>query len=165
MFGFGKKSTSVSVDLQAPFAGEVVEVTEVPDPVFAGKMLGEGFAVIPLADAPSVTVCAPAAGHLGTLFKTGHAFAVTTAEGLDILVHIGLDTVELKGEGFTALAAQGDEVTAGQPIIEVDLALLREKGKNPITPVVMSNKKQVAGVEVTTGGTDAGVAVATVTLS
>lgn len=164
MFGFGKKSPT-TVDLQSPFAGEVVAVTDVPDPVFSGKMLGEGFAVIPLIDAPSVTVCAPAAGRLATLFKTGHAFAVTTAEGLDILVHIGLDTVELKGEGFRPLVAQGEDVSAGQPIIEVDLALLRERGKNPITPVVMSNKKQVAGVDISTGEVAASAAVATVTLA
>lgn len=163
MFGFGKKSTSV--DLQAPFAGEAVPVTEVPDPVFSGKMLGEGYAVIPRDDAPSLTVCAPAAGTLTTVFKTGHAFAVATAEGLDVLVHIGLDTVELKGEGFTVLTAQGQTVAAGQPVIEVDLSLLREKGRNPVTPVVMSNKKQVGSISLATGQVAQGDVTATVTLA
>ncbi|GAB3699826.1 PTS glucose transporter subunit IIA [Corynebacterium nasicanis] len=163
MFGFGRKSTTV--DLGSPFAGEVIPVTEVEDPVFAGKMVGDGFAVRPRADAPVVTVCAPAAGELVTVFKTGHAFALRTPEGLEVLVHIGLDTVELKGEGFTTLAAQGETVAAGQPIVEVDLALLRERGRNPVTPVVMSNRKQVASVEVITGFMDSGTISATVTLA
>ena len=93
------------------------------------------------------------------------AFAVTTAEGLDVLVHIGLDTVELKGEGFTVLAAQGQTVAAGQPVIEVDLSLLREKGRNPVTPVVMSNKKQVGSISLATGQVAQGDVTATVTLA
>ena len=163
MFGFGKKK--VTVELQAPFAGQVATIADVPDPAFSGKMLGDGFAVAPQSTSGSLLVCAPATGTLQMVFKTGHAFSVKTTEGLDVLVHIGLDTVELKGEGFTVLTQQGETVTAGQPIIEVDLALLKQKGKNVITPVVLSEKSQVAEVHAITGAVSQGDTVATVTMA
>lgn len=163
MFGFGKKK--VTVALHAPFAGQAAPIANVPDPAFSGKMLGDGFAVAPSSSDGTLVVCAPAAGTLSMVFKTGHAFSVTTPEGLDVLVHVGLDTVELKGEGFTPLASQGDTVTAGQPIIEVDLPLLKAKGKNTITPVVLSNKDQVGSVQLTTGSVDVDSVVATVTMA
>lgn len=161
---FGRKSRP-TVDIHAPFDGEVIPVNDVPDPVFAGKMVGDGVALIPLLDADSVTVCAPVAGELTTLFKTGHAFAVVSEEGLEVLVHIGLDTVELKGEGFRVLAAQGDRVTVGQPIIEVDVDLLRRRELNPVTPVVMSKRAQVDHVDVVAGSASVGAHVATVTMA
>ncbi|EPD68635.1 PTS system, N-acetylglucosamine-specific IIBC component [Corynebacterium pyruviciproducens ATCC BAA-1742] len=155
----------VTVELQAPFAGQAATIADVPDPTFSGKMLGDGFAVAPQSTSGSLLVCAPAAGTLQMVFKTGHAFSVKTTEGLDVLVHIGLDTVELKGEGFTVLTQQGEQVTAGQPIIEVDLARLKQKGKNLITPVVLSEKSQVAEVHAITGAVSQGDTVATVTMA
>lgn len=150
MFGFGKKK----IEFVAPFAGTVVPVSEVPDPMFAGKMLGDGYAVIPHDDADQLAVVAPADGTLVKVFKTGHAFSMKTAEGVEVLVHIGLETVELKGQGFTILQESGS-VTAGTPLVEVDLAAVREAGLNPITIVVFTKKGQIADVAVKAGATGA----------
>lgn len=158
MFGLGKKKET----LLAPFAGAVVGVDQVPDPVFSQKMLGDGFAVVPAADAGTVDVVAPCAGRLAKVFNTGHAFALVSDQGLEVLVHIGLETVEMKGEGFEALAATGDHVDAGQPVIRADVAAIRADGRDPITPVVCTKAKQVAKLVVSDG--DAGPA-ATVTLN
>ncbi len=161
MFGFGAKK----VDLVAPFAGEVVTIGQVPDPVFAQRMLGDGFAVIPAADQTSVEVGAPVDGELTQVFGTRHAFAIKAASGLEVLVHIGLDTVELGGEGFEALVEAGANVSAGQPIIRVDLAALRSAGRNPITPVVCTEADQVGSLKASTGPATAGAKVCQVTLA
>lgn len=161
MFGFGK----TRVDLQAPFAGRIIPVSEVPDPVFSQGMVGDGFAVVPDDAAEVIEVCAPADGTLAKVFKTRHAFALATADGLEVLVHIGLDTVELKGEGFEALSDTGDLITAGQPIMRVDAAALRTAGVSLITPVVMTNKKQVGSLKVSTGPAAVGDTAATVTMA
>lgn len=160
MFGRKKK-----VEVAAPFAGTVVPVTEVPDPVFSQKMLGDGFAVIPAEDAGTIEVGAAVAGTLVKVFGTCHAFALKTDAGVEVLVHIGLETVELAGEGFTALAATGDTVTAGQPVIRMDAAAIRAGGRNPITPVVFTKSGQVADVTLTEGDTAAGATVCTAKLT
>ena len=142
---------AADVDVRAPFAGEVVELSQVPDASFAQGMVGEGFAVMPDA-VDAFDVCAPVDGTITMVFKTRHAFGMKTADGLDLLIHIGIDTVELKGEGFTALAKKGDTVTAGTPIIAVEAQKLRERGVNLITPVVCPTAKQVAGVDIAREG-------------
>lgn len=139
------------IDVRAPFAGDVVELSQVPDASFAQGMVGEGFAVMPDA-VDAFDVCAPVDGTITMIFKTRHAFGMKTADGLDLLIHIGIDTVELKGEGFTALAKKGDTVTAGTPIIAVEASKLRERGVNLITPVVCPTAKQVAGVDIAREG-------------
>ena len=139
------------IDVRAPFAGDVVELSQVPDASFAQGMVGEGFAVMPDA-IDAFDVCAPVDGTITMIFKTRHAFGMQTADGLDLLIHIGIDTVELKGEGFTALAKKGDTVTAGTPIIAVEASKLRERGVNLITPVVCPTAKQVAGVDIAREG-------------
>ncbi|MCK6161603.1 N-acetylglucosamine-specific PTS transporter subunit IIBC [Corynebacterium simulans] len=142
---------AAGVDVRAPFAGDVVELAQVPDASFAQGMVGEGFAVMPDA-VDAFDVCAPVNGTITMIFKTRHAFGMKTADGLDLLIHIGIDTVELKGEGFTALAKKGDTVTAGTPIIAVEASKLRERGVNLITPVVCPTAKQVAGVDIAREG-------------
>lgn len=139
------------VEVRAPFAGDVVELSQVPDASFAQGMVGEGFAVMPDA-VDAFDVCAPVDGTITMVFKTRHAFGMKTADGLDLLIHIGIDTVELKGEGFTALAKKGDTVTAGTPIIAVEAQKLRERGVNLITPVVCPTAQQVAGVDIAREG-------------
>ena len=143
--------SAADVDVRAPFAGDVVELSQVPDASFAQGMVGEGFAVMPDA-VDAFDVCAPVDGTITMIFKTRHAFGMKTADGLDLLIHIGIDTVELKGEGFTALAKKGDTVTAGTPIIAVEASKLRERGVNLITPVVCPTAKQVAGVSIAREG-------------
>ncbi|OFP27210.1 MULTISPECIES: N-acetylglucosamine-specific PTS transporter subunit IIBC [Corynebacterium] len=142
---------AADVDVRAPFAGDVVELSQVPDASFAQGMVGEGFAVMPDA-VDAFDVCAPVDGTITMVFKTRHAFGMQTADGLDLLIHIGIDTVELKGEGFTALAKKGDTVSAGTPIIAVEASKLRERGVNLITPVVCPTAKQVAGVDIAREG-------------
>lgn len=156
MLGFGRKKFHLAV----PFEGRVVPVDEVPDPVFAQRMLGDGFAVVPPEGAGVVDVCAPVAGTLVKVFSTLHAFALKSDEGVEVLVHIGLETVELKGEGFEALAATGDRVEAGQPVIRVDVAAVRAGGRDPITPVVLTRKGQVTDLSVKAGDARAAAAVA-----
>ncbi|MEO5304245.1 N-acetylglucosamine-specific PTS transporter subunit IIBC [Corynebacterium sp. c25Ua_47] len=149
----GVKSVNgeTDVDVRAPFAGDVVELSQVPDASFAQGMVGEGFAVMPDA-VDAFDVCAPVDGTITMIFKTRHAFGMKTADGLDLLIHIGIDTVELKGEGFTALAKKGDTVSAGTPIIAVEASKLRERGVNLITPVVCPTAKQVTGVDIAREG-------------
>ena len=142
---------AAGIDVRTPFAGDVVELSQVPDASFAQGMVGEGFAVMPDA-VDAFDVCAPVDGTITMIFKTRHAFGMKTADGLDLLIHIGIDTVELKGEGFTALAKKGDTVTAGTPIIAVEASKLRERGVNLITPVVCPTAKQVAGVDIAREG-------------
>lgn len=161
LFGLGKKRLQV----RAPFAGDIVRLEEVADPVFSGGMLGPGFALVPPPDAALLTVAAPVAGKLVKVFKTGHAFAIVTDAGVEVLVHIGLDTVARKGAGFEALAATGDRVAAGAPVIRVDAADIRAAGCDLVTPVVFTKRGQVAEVAPASGPIGAGEVVCTVTLA
>jgi glucose-specific phosphotransferase system IIA component len=120
--------------------------------------MGDGFAVDPSVGA----FASPVAGTIILLAETLHAFAVRTPDGLDVLVHIGIDTVTLKGAGFTAKAATGDEVTAGQVIVEADLAALAGQVPSMITPVIITTKDAALG-DLDTGA-GAGRPVLTVTL-
>ena len=161
MFGFGKKKVSIT----APLPGRVIPVTAVPDPVFAQRMLGDGFAIEPDADAGAVEVCAPVSGKLAKVFDTLHAFALVADSGLEVFVHIGMDTVELKGEGFEKLTSTGETVAAGQPIVRVDVSRIRASGRDPITPVVFTKTAQVASLDVAEGPAHGGGKVCTVTLT
>lgn len=119
----------------APFAGRGAALTEVPDPVFAQGMVGPGAAVVPDDDAEQLSVLAPVTG---TVMKAmPHAVALVTETGLGVLVHIGIDTVQLKGEGFEVLVEKKQTVTAGQEMLRVDAASVRAKGYNLISPVVV----------------------------
>jgi len=131
MFGLFKKEGA----LVAPISGKTVDITTVPDAVFAEKMAGDGLAIDPTGD----TVVAPADGELTMLFGTKHAFGMTLDKGVQILVHIGLDTVSLNGEGFTALKNQGDMVKKGEPIVKIDRELIQGKGLSLITPVIFTD--------------------------
>ena len=133
---FGKKETRVYADsdIVAPVTGSVVKNADIPDPVFAQEMLGKTFAIKPFGN----KAVAPANGTLEVMFPTGHAFAVRMADGTGIMVHVGIDTVNLKGKGFKVLARQGDTVKAGQPVVRIDPELIRELGYNPITMLIIS---------------------------
>lgn len=129
---FGKKKEEVQLeavnvsdaDIVAMADGEMIDVSTVSDPVFAQKMMGESTAFTYAED--KVVLCAPANGTLSVLFPTGHAYGITTNEGVELLVHCGINTVEANGKGFRLLSKkQGDTVKAGDPIVEVDLKTLR----------------------------------------
>jgi len=144
MFGLFKKKGEV---LLPAMKGEVVGLDQVPDAVFSQRMLGDGYAVIPSEG----VVIAPVSGVVVQIFPTNHAFGIVTDSGLEVLVHIGIDTVEMKGEGFKRLVEVDTKVTAGTPIIEVDLALVKLKAKSAITPVVITNKEKVKSLKVNFG--------------
>jgi PTS system D-glucosamine-specific IIC component len=131
----GEAGKTCTIKVVSPVTGEVRPITAVPDPVFSEKMMGDGFCVIPRDG----KIVAPVSGELVNLFPTLHAFGIRTPEGLEVLVHVGLDTVKLQGEGFRALVKQGDTVKAGQQILDVDLAAIREKVPSLATPVVFTN--------------------------
>jgi glucose-specific phosphotransferase system IIA component len=116
----------------APLDGRVVDLEDVPDEVFAQKMAGDGVAIDP---AGSVAV-APVSGTLAKLFPGGHAFGLVCGDGVELIVHIGLDTIELRGEGFENIASEGQVVQAGTPIVRFDRAAIERKGKVILSPVV-----------------------------
>lgn len=117
----------------APMSGRVVPIEEVRDPVFAEKMIGDGLAIEPVEGSG----VAPVAGKLVVFHSAGHAFAIEADGGIAVLVHVGLDTVNLKGRGFTRLAEAGDPVTAGQELVRFDLDAIRTEGLSPLSPVVL----------------------------
>ncbi len=122
------------VEVLSPFTGSVIAIENVPDPVFAEKMLGEGVAVEPTDG----LALAPMDGKLVVLHSSGHAFAVQAENSpVTVLVHIGLDTVKLKGKGFRLRAKVGDMVKAGQPVIEFDLPVIAGAGYSAISPVIL----------------------------
>ena len=125
--------TEHCLDVLAPCSGRIIDITEVPDDVFAGKMMGDGMAV--WQEKPQV--CAPVDGIISMVADTKHAFGITTPEGLDILVHVGLETVELQGEGFEQIRQQGEEVKAGDVILSVDLDVMKDKGIEMVVPVLL----------------------------
>lgn len=129
---------SGSEPIYAPVSGEMVPLKNVPDPVFSQGMMGEGVAIKPVDG----IFVAPVAGEIVQLGETKHAYGIRTPLGEEILVHIGLDTVALKGEGFTAHVKSGDRVSAGQTIITADLSLIREKAKSDITSIVVTNSME-----------------------
>ena len=116
----------------APVPGRVVKMADVPDPVFAASLVGPGAAVDPIRSRHRAV--APVGGRIVKLHP--HAFVVVTQDGRGVLVHLGIDTVQLKGEGFTLLAAEGDEVAAGAPVVEWDPAAVEAGGRSPLCPVV-----------------------------
>ncbi len=137
----GKKKEII---LSAPMTGTLMAVEAIPDQVFSAKMLGDGFAIAP----ETGEVLSPCAGKVTQIFPTSHAIGIETPEGLEILIHIGIDTVELKGEGFTRLVQAGDTVEAGTPLLSVELEKLTGHGKSLVTPVIITNMDKVESIRV-----------------
>jgi PTS system D-glucosamine-specific IIA component/PTS system glucose-specific IIA component len=123
----------------APISGKTMDLKNVPDPVFADKLTGDGLAIIADGD----YVLAPCDGIITLFFTTKHAFAITADNGIQVLVHVGLDTVILDGRGFTALHITGDRVLTGTPILKLDRPFIKAKGMNLITPVLIVNYEKV----------------------
>ena len=141
------------MEVLAPVSGEAVPLGEVPDEVFAEGMAGEGGAIVPGASGEAV---APVSGALVKLFEGGHAFGIETDEGVELIVHVGLDTIEMRGNGFEKLATEGDRVEAGQPIVRFDLDEIRNSGYDPVTPVVVTNAEDHTVSNLRTGEVSAG---------
>ncbi|HCR3022184.1 TPA: PTS transporter subunit EIIC [Serratia marcescens] len=134
--------------LVAPVTGEVVALEQVPDEAFASKAVGDGLAIRPT----DKIVVAPADGTVVKIFNTNHAFCLETDKGAEIVVHMGIDTVALEGQGFKRLVEEGAEVKAGQPILELDLDYLNANARSMISPVVVSNSDDYAGLAALASG-------------
>ncbi|ANB56223.1 PTS system, glucose-specific IIBC component [Anoxybacillus sp. B7M1] len=131
-------AASASTDeIIAPLTGEVLPLSEVPDQVFSQKMMGDGFAIMPTDG----TVVSPVDGKIINVFPTKHAIGIESKNGREILIHFGIDTVKLNGQGFEALVSQGDEVKKGQPILKVDLQYVENNAPSIITPIIFTNLK------------------------
>ncbi|WP_094752041.1 PTS glucose transporter subunit IIA [Psychromonas sp. CD1] len=143
----GNTNTEQTIDIIAPLSGEIVAIEDVPDVVFAEKIVGDGIAIRPTGN----KMVAPCDGEIGKIFETNHAFSIESDSGVELFVHFGIDTVELKGQGFTRIAQEGQKVKAGDTIIEFDLEFLKENAKSILTPVVISNMDELKELQKMSG--------------
>lgn len=144
MFHLFKKKTSV---LLAPIDGKVVSLDNVPDPVFSQRMMGDGVAIETTGD----VAYAPADGVITVTIETKHAFGMSLENGMELIVHVGLDTVDAKGEGFEMLVKEHDHVKAGTPIIKINREILKDR--NLLTPIVITNPEVFEFVDMHIGET------------
>ena len=128
-----ERTREIITELYVPMKGQVLDVGQSADEVFASKALGDGVAINPAEG----MVCAPCDGTISLLFPTKHAVGITSETGVEVLIHIGINTVQLDGQGFEAFVAQGDKVKKGHKLIAADLDLIREKGLNPQTMMIL----------------------------
>ena len=148
--GFFKKLFGTPMDeLCAPVAGNAVPVSQVPDPTFAEELLGKGIAVEPTEG----RILAPCDGTVDMMFETGHAVSLVADFGAEVLIHVGLETVGLKGEHFTIHCANGDKVKKGDLLIEFDLEAIKAAGYNVITPMLVCNSSDYPTFKTNVGKT------------
>lgn len=148
---FAKKRNPDEGKIYAPASGQAVPLERVPDKVFAEKVIGDGIAVILESD----VITAPATGKILTVADTLHAYGIETTDGLLLLVHIGLNTVELAGQGFQCLVKEGQNVKRGDPLCKVDLSLLKEKGYPLHTPILITNMDSISDLKILAGNASA----------
>jgi PTS system beta-glucosides-specific IIC component/PTS system sucrose-specific IIC component len=128
--------------IYSPMKGKIVKIEDVPDNTFANKFLGDGIAIEP----EDGVVVSPVEGTIVHIFDTKHAIAIKTDSGVELLIHVGIDTVKMNGEGFNAFVKAGDKVNVGDKLLEVDLDLIREKAKSSITPIVITNTDEFEAI-------------------
>ena len=138
----------VTTEILSPLAGTLIALSDVPDPVFGKGIMGPGIAVEPSGD----IALAPGAGTVIAAQPTGHAYGILLDTGVEVLIHVGLDTVKLKGEGFDIHVAKGDRVVAGTPLVTFDRAVIEKAGYPLITPIVVLNAKKFGSVEMAGAG-------------
>lgn len=141
---FGKKTEEEI--LTAPITGKLVQLEDVPDPVFSEKMMGDGLAIEPSEG----VVVAPVDAKVLQVFPTKHAVGLETNNGIEILIHIGLETVSLNGEGFESFVKEGDKVKQGDKLISFDIDIIKEKAKSTVTPIIITNGDRAQSIEKTT---------------
>ncbi|HFU77514.1 MAG TPA: PTS glucose transporter subunit IIA [Epsilonproteobacteria bacterium] len=140
MFGFLKRKTR---EIKSPVDGQVIALESVDDEVFSQKMAGDGVAIIPMSN----LFTAPIDGVISKIFSTNHAYSIKSPKDLEVMVHIGLDTVSLEGKGFERLMQEGDTVKAGDGIIRVDLPYIKTHAKDIVTPVIVSDESDVKRID------------------
>ena len=143
LFGKGKE-VNKEIENYAQLTGEYINIEDIPDPVFAQKMMGEGFGINPTEG----EVVSPIEGKVDNVFPTKHAIGLKADYGLEILVHIGLDTVQLDGQGFEILVSSGDTVQVGDPLLKFDLEYIRNNAKDVISPIIITNSDQTESIHV-----------------
>lgn len=136
--------------VSSPVKGKVVDIKETNDPLFNTEALGKGVGIL----AENNVVVAPIGGEIKTFFPTKHAIGISTQEGVDILIHVGIDTVELNGEFFKALKKQGDTVNRGEKLLEVDFDGIKGKGYDSTVLLVVTNTQDYTSVKVCEGNKD-----------
>ncbi len=140
IFGGGKKEEVI--EIFAPAAGKLVPLSEVSDPTFSEGILGQGAAVIPTGN----QFFSPVDGTVNTVFPTGHAAALTSSDGVEVLLHIGLDTEKLNGKHFTIHVEEGQQIKKGDLLLEADLEQIKAAGYDTITPVIVCNTEEFAEI-------------------
>lgn len=158
MFGLFKKNKKI--DIYSPVTGRAVPITKVPDEVFSSKMVGDGMAFEP----DEGILYSPIDGEIVQVFPTNHAVGIKTKDGLEILLHIGIDTVIMKGEGFERFVNAGDKVSAGQKLVEFDLDLIKKMAKSVITPLIITNMDMVDKIKCNYGNASQKTIAASITL-
>jgi beta-glucoside PTS system EIICBA component len=143
------KQNVTSEVIKSPLNGEVFKLADISDSVFASGALGKGVAIKPSEG----KLISPVAGTVSALFETQHAIGIVTEHGAELLVHIGMDTVQLEGKFFNAHVAQGDKIEKGQLLIEFDIEAIEKAGYNIFTPVVITNFDQYTSIETAEEGT------------
>lgn len=143
MLGLFKKKVDNLLLINTPIKGRVMDITEVSDDVFSQKMVGDGVAI----DPSEGLVIAPIDGEVIQIMDTKHAIALKSANGVELLIHIGIDTVEMKGEGFEIHCNPGDRVKTGDLLVTFNLELVKEKAKSTLTPIVITNMEELSGLE------------------
>lgn len=147
---FSRKDKGIKILAQQ--SGKAIPITEVPDPVFSGKVLGDGVGIVP----SNGEVVAPVSGTIAQVAHTKHAIGIESDDGLEILVHLGIDTVKLEGEGFTCHVEVGQHVNAGDKLMDMDLDFIQSKGLSTISPCIITNLDAVKSVEMLPGDVKAG---------
>lgn len=151
MFWFSKKKKKVSI--LAPISGEIVPLENIPDEVFSSKMVGDGIGIRPTDG----IIVAPMDGVIAQLFPTLHAILIQSKDGIEMLIHIGIDTVNLKGQGFESFVSKGDNVHLGDKLLKVDLDYINSKAKSLISPIIITNYGDYEGLDKMVGPVKKGV--------
>lgn len=143
MFDFMKKNKSVVI--KSPFSGKVIKTEDIPDKVFAQEMVGKGAAINPEND----LVKSPIKGEIVQIASKKHAIGIESEEGIELLIHLGIDSVELEGEGFETFVEVGEKVNVGDDLLKVDWEKIKDKITSTITPIVITNKEIVKEIKLT----------------
>ncbi|RDW19762.1 PTS sugar transporter subunit IIA [Oceanobacillus chungangensis] len=140
---FKKNEAIKDITILAPVSGELIGLEKVPDPVFAEKMMGDGIAIDPSIG----EIFSPVNGKIIQLFSTKHAIGIEAENGAEILIHVGLDTVNLNGEGFTAHVEEGKKVKQGDHLLSFDLDMIRERATGTIIPIIITNTDAMSSIK------------------